>query len=143
MCSFLMILMLCAYFCDCFSRRANTTCYIFFVRFSFCVFILCAWFLIVLADRPPLVAICVFSFVLCVLMLRAWLFDCFSRQATICCYVCVVFLFLCFDAMCMVFSGLADRPPLVAICVGVFFALCFNAIRMFSLIDCLLAGLVV
>ena len=99
-------------FFDCFTRKAIIRCYmcVFFVVYVFaamckgfwivladrpplvarCVFLLCVFvvvrarFLVVLAHRPPLVAtsVCVFLF-LCVLMLCAWVCDIFNRQAYI------------------------------------------------------------
>ena len=51
------------------------------------------------------------------------LFDGFSRQATISCYMCV---FHIFDAICMGFlNGFADRSALVGICAVLFDFLVF------------------
>ena len=57
------------------------------------------------------------------------LFDCFSRQVTTSCYTCVFVSFVFLMPRACFFAVLADRPPLVAICVIYVFFIVFDAMR--------------
>ena len=104
-------------FFDWFGRQATISCYTFSL-FSLCVLMLRGcFFLIDLADRPPLVVIWVCF--LCVVDTMWMFFDWLNRQATISCYMCVFLFVLCSWCNVHVFlEGLADKPLIVAIRVG-------------------------
>ena len=96
-------------FLKCFNRQAIIGCFVFCFRgfYAVCIIFYCV-------SRQDTV-----SRYMCLLCFGCHVrgpFDCFSRQATVRCYMCVFWLGVFSRLRVLVFTGLADRPTLVALC---------------------------
>ena len=122
-----------ALFFNCSSRHAIITCYMFFVFDAMCMVFEC------FGDEPPLFPICCFG---CLW----WYVHCFpiSGPTTIRGYMCFCCVFVFVHIMCMAFYWFSRQVTVTCHLSRLFLFFVYSMpYAWFSLIDCLLAGLIV